>query len=157
MGAEHLIAVDPAARCFAWAHYHDGVLVECGSAVVQDLPGKFQYPGAQWTIETPQNYATFGVAHADLDRLRATVQSIEHHAKGIKGKVTFTKPFSWKGNVPKQIHHRRVHALLTEAEQALLSPVGSKQYDHNVYDAVALGLWAVGRVGRGGRKTTDRR
>lgn len=157
MGAEGVIvAIDPAARGFAWARYAEGVLVACGNATVRDLATLLPDVAARWMIETPQNYDTFGAAHKDLDRLRATVASIEAHAKRSRGKVSFTKPFSWKGNLPKPIHHRRIYAVLTDEERAMLAPVESAGYDHNVYDAVALGLWAAGRVGRGGSRIGPR-
>lgn len=153
MGAEGVtIAVDPAARGFAWARYVRGRLTACGSATVKDLPVLFQDIGAEWIIETPQNYGTFGVAHRDLDRLRETVRKIEAYAGSTGCSVQFTKPFSWKGNVPKGVHHRRVFVVLTEGEQGVAGPAEGPKYDHNVYDAVALGLWASGRVGRGGTR-----
>lgn len=152
MGAEGVvIAVDPAARGFAWARYVNGVLTSCGTGTVADLPVLLPDSGAQWTIETPQNYGTFGVAHKDLDRLRETVRAVEAHAKSNGCAVAFTKPFSWKGNVPKQIHHRRIYGRLEQIEQHVAGPAEGPRYDHNVYDAVALGLWAVGRVSRGGK------
>jgi hypothetical protein len=62
------------------------------------------------------------------------------------------KPSAWKGQVPKAIHHKRMEAALTPEERivlrnCLLKVPGPVQ--HNLKDAVALGLWKLGRLGRG--------
>jgi len=155
VGAEGVtIAIDPAARGFAWARYDGGVLVGCGNIPKADLERVLPDRGARWVMETPQNYGTFGVAHGDLDKLRDTLREIEVWARSNGGTISYVKPFTWKGNVPKQIQHKRVFAILGETEQAIVGkPYGAK-YDHNTYDAVALGLWASGRAGRGSTNAT---
>ena len=57
------------------------------------------------------------------------------------------RPSQWKGSVPKPIHNKRVLGALTAREMALL-PNALK---HDTIDAVGIGLWHVGRMGRGGR------
>jgi hypothetical protein len=47
----------------------------------------------------------------------------------------------WKGSVPKEIMNRRVLERLTAEE---LSRLTTK--NHNVLDAVGIGLWALGRL-----------
>lgn len=64
------------------------------------------------------------------------------------------KPSAWKGQVPKAIHHKRMEAALTPEERivlrnCLLKVPGPVQ--HNLKDAVALGLWKLGRLGRGAK------
>lgn len=158
MGAQGTtIAVDPAARGFAWARYVDGVLRACGNIPTEDLQRDLRDVGAYWIIETPQNYSTFGVAHQDLDRLRATTKEIEAWARANGGDVEYVKPFSWKGNVPKQIQHRRIFEVLSPEERVIAGPTSGPKYDHNTYDAIALGLWASRRVGRGGSTRTGAR
>lgn len=59
-------------------------------------------------------------------------------------------PVQWKASVPKKIHNARVLAKLAPEELAILKalklPVSK---EHNVIDAIGLGLFALGRMGRG--------
>ena len=49
-------------------------------------------------------------------------------------------PNDWKGQLPKAVSHKRIRAKLTAAELALL-----KGLPHDSWDAVGIGLWALGR------------
>lgn len=49
-------------------------------------------------------------------------------------------PGEWKGQVPKEIHHRRIEPRLTERMRTNINAVRGVMR-HNVLDAVALGLW----------------
>ena len=145
------VAIDPAARGFAWALLRDGgALAGAGlGARPEDIPipaGK-----VEWVMERPQNYARFGVAHKDLDRLRATLAALAAFAKGRGDAIHYVTPFAWKGNVPKRIHHNRLASKLRAGDVFLASPA-DPGYDHNVSDAVTLGFTHVGRIGRGGTR-----
>ena len=48
----------------------------------------------------------------------------------------------WKKQVPKKVMGERILAKLSEEEAALLGP----KPDHNVLDAVGIGLWDLKRV-----------
>jgi hypothetical protein len=54
-------------------------------------------------------------------------------------------PRDWKGQVPKDIHHARVEAALSKEEKACMS-LPAASLAHNVWDAVALGLFHVKKV-----------
>jgi hypothetical protein len=74
--------------------------------------------------------------------------------------VRYVLPFQWKGSVPKKISHARILAKLSEAERAVVDaaisrgrscatkalgrPIAPSQ-QHNVLDAIGLGLFAVSR------------
>lgn len=100
-------------------------------------------------METPKDYVNFGVAKADLKRLRATLAAIALVARRAGWGTAYVEPHAWKGNVPKTVHHNRLRGVLGPGDAAVALP-GDPGYDHNVADAVALGLYRVGRVGRGG-------
>jgi hypothetical protein len=55
-------------------------------------------------------------------------------------RVELVKPGVWKGNVSKEITKQRVRQLLTEKERWAWD-----DSSHDVTDAVALGLWYLGR------------
>lgn len=69
-------------------------------------------------------------------------------------------PATWKGQVPKEVHHARILARLTSAELADLPPCRVSKgnphgYDNNMLDAIGLGLFYLGRTLAGG-VTPDR-
>lgn len=68
--------------------------------------------------------------------------------------LRFVTPNDWKGQVPKEVMFRRVEKLLTSEEMTtLLRDVSAYPVNlrHNVYDAVGIGLYATGRMARGGQ------
>jgi hypothetical protein len=96
------------------------------------------------------------------------------------GRVVSLTPDDWKGTIAKPVHHGRAWAVLSDREQWVLRDVASEAaieeskcrgardrwakegavycrgYDHNRLDAVALGLFALGRLPRydaGGHET----
>ena len=155
-----LVTVDPAARRFAFAVFVDGELSACGYARSPEEVSRHLRAGVgyTWVFETPRNYTAFAEAHKDLDRLRAVLKEIERYARRRGEPVESLAPSAWKGNVPKEIHHKRVWAVLSAAEKMLLpdAPEGLG-YADDVHDAVALGVTRLQRLGRGGRKRRGRR
>jgi len=101
-------------------------------------------------VETPRNYSRFSVAHKDLDRLRRMLKALRECVKTSRWLEVY--PSTWKGNVPKKVHHMRVFPVYDPDERMEYANPRSPHYDHNIADAAALGLWAVGRVGRGGAR-----
>lgn len=112
----------------------------------------------RYVVETPQDYDGKGARAANLARLRRMVDAI--------GPDATRHPFRWKRNVPKTVHQIRIWSALTDAERRVLSvagfarPVGgpgevAEVLDHDVFDAVGLGLYELGRVGPGGRRITS--
>lgn len=59
-------------------------------------------------------------------------------------------PHDWKGQTPPEILERRILDLLSPEELRNIKscPAGLM---HNVTDAIGIGLWHLGRMGRGGR------
>lgn len=62
---------------------------------------------------------------------------------------------AWKASTDPDVLARRILACLTPEELARVPKTKSALgYNHNVVDAIGLGLWRLGRMGRGGRKIT---
>ena len=55
--------------------------------------------------------------------------------------VRWVKPSTWKGTVPKHIFTKRILARLSSEEKALFN-----NKDHNIVDAVGIGLWSCRRL-----------
>ena len=86
------------------------------------------------------------VPPADLLELNgvagAVLGAIVYASPNVRRARGYT-PKQWKGTIDKETHHRRALKLLTPAERRTLG-AGAKQKD--IMDAVALGLYELGRM-----------
>lgn len=67
----------------------------------------------------------------------------------------FLRPEQWKATVPQNILENRIHRVLVPRESAVWNDAQKGfpgSLAHNVLDAVGIGLFATGRMGRGGTK-----
>jgi hypothetical protein len=145
-----VVAVDPAARCAYYAIFENDTLQSVG--ISKPKPRDNLPYSAHWVFERPRKYTRFAAAHKDLDRLLKMNATFQRRVRKAGGIITEVYPQDWKGNVPKEIHHRRIQSVLSAEEAALVAGPGDSEYDHNLYDAVALGLWHLGRTLRGGTR-----
>ena len=137
-----LVAIDPG-KSTGWAAF-DAVkaLYACGHTD-GDRP---VFPWQRGVVET----LVIEIPHTGPSK--ATVEDLlvlAFRAGLVAGIIGATqtrtvRPQEWKGSVPKRIHHERVKALLWAPELALLAG-----HPHDTIDAIGLGLWALGRMGRG--------
>ena len=140
-----MISIDPGART-GWAVWRDGTLVACGACAPQSLPlGPYDECVIEWPRERRGGHASV-----------ASLVTLGAHAGEALGRIGATSPrrvdpSEWKGQVPKPerggnyIIARRVDAALREGEPAPAWLVS----DFDTWDAIGLGLWALGRVRRG--------
>jgi hypothetical protein len=66
----------------------------------------------------------------------------------------FLPAMTWKGGVPKDIHHERIRAALDPEECVLLRKLLEsvpKRYEKELLDALGIALYGAGRIARGGR------
>lgn len=141
---KHILAIDPGNKT-GWAIFYDGFLDVCG-VWSKDLmlgwkpPLKFDMV----IIEEPQAYQgrrAKGKPQDILD-LAIYVGKLEEHFRPFTKSIKSVKPARWKGQLDKKLCHARAKAKLSERE---LGIVEVANLDHNGMDAVALGLWALGR------------
>lgn len=161
--AEWLLAIDPGKRHCGVAIFRHGRLINAATVHttqtdpmglarrVWDWYVNVRVPyGSDGTVavvvENPQSYRTDAIDE-HLESLRNTITAIEELISPLRPHKL--RPFTWKGNVPKPIHHARLARILgPEASVILGQP---PQIFHDTWDAVGLGLYALGRTGRGGR------
>lgn len=60
--------------------------------------------------------------------------------------LTLVEPAEWKAQVPKDITKKRIEELLAPSEKVNIKKGGEM---HNVYDAIGIGLFALGRAKKG--------
>lgn len=132
-----MITVDPGVKCSYYAIWSSfGLLVEVGQT---ESPGAYSH--IDLVIEKPQIYQgrkQKGDPN-DLIDLAMVVGAWRHEHPYTE----LVKPRQWKGQVPKAVMTKRILSKLTDAELAVL---GDLKSNHNVVDAVGIGLWKLGRL-----------
>ena len=147
-----VLAIDPGIDA-GWALFVEGRLTDCGMG---NLPEPSTLPPVCLVIaERPHIHR--GTRNPDDIVTLAIDLGMRLRPYRDAGKIVDTYlPVQWKGNVPKEIHHPRVMRALTVQElatvarvfeakrtaRAWLVPPGKQ---HNVKDAIGLGLFGVGR------------
>jgi hypothetical protein len=146
MAQVNLITIDPG-RITGWSIWNaSGVLLAAGTASLDELfkPGRLPAPvaGTLVLIEMPRAYG--GRTKGDPDDLldlAMIVGEIKRHYQAAGCTVELVWPRTWKGTVPKPIHNARVLNALNDQELRLLPRIRN----HNMVDAVGLGLWKLRR------------
>jgi hypothetical protein len=139
-----LASIDPGVHKSAIALWFRGALV-----FADDMPNVTVYrlaenlKNARVIVETPVLYPTKRKQHKDVRNLLAVADKL----KALSVRPFGVSPSAWKGQVPKKIHGNRIFAELRREEILAIVCIEN----HNTIDAVGLGLWFLGRLGRGGR------
>jgi hypothetical protein len=162
-----LTAIDPGVRKNAIAEFVSGELVNAAYAptIIPDLV----------VIERPQIDArTRGIDPSNILALAWSGAMLAGELKGQGAKVKEYTPTQWKGSEPKPLQHLRMIDVLGKREKAVLDEcIGPDWIDrvhkavekgalkrwkvkgadcygrwegHNLLDAVALGLFELGRL-----------
>jgi hypothetical protein len=99
-------------------------------------------------MEFPQVYPTQAQRGEDPNDLLALAYAAGAVAHAV-GDVELVAPREWKGQMPKKVCHRRAQGALDASERSVLE----RELDavppmrvHDVLDAMALGLWKLGRL-----------
>ena len=147
-----LVAIDPGAKHLGWARFDGGVLVSCGLSKAR-TPGahadNVRHAISWWPVDiviveqmSPRDLPN----EADLLRVTETGCYVAGELQPRTFRLVPAR--TWKGSVPKDIHHRRVRAKLSTVEIARLErglEGVAPRLQHNVLDAVGIGLFGVGR------------
>lgn len=156
-----LVFVDLGKRKVGWAVFIGGELAHCGTSTLSmgvrwepDLTAMLVVREVEkatglkakkmdWVYEDPHLRQGFRVAKDAIEALTEVRKSLGRKVGGFKEKY---RPAEWKGTIPKRVHHLRVWNVLNEEERLLVPSMT----EHDTWDAVGGGLFAVGRVGTGG-------
>lgn len=165
----HLLSVDPGLRSCGCAVWRDGHLlgaklvvgVNSADALLADVVEQMVFQVKKWlntfncgfdvvAIELPQTYggrAAKGDAN-DLIHLALVVGGIHVH---LGYPTMLLRPAEWKGQVPKKNRHgenvieERCKEKLDAAELLLVELPRAKSLQHNVFDALGIGLHVLDR------------
>jgi hypothetical protein len=161
------IALDPGKHVVYGARFVDNICVSLHEFDPLFIPagGRSAYPIAvvekpNINTETPNWQSVLDVGWSG---------ALVAGALGVS--VTSFEPSVWKGSIKKPMHHGRVWMMMTYAERKLFPDnarividtarqriatfgkvTGYSQKWHNHLDALALGLFYLGRIKRGGIK-----
>lgn len=146
-----MIAIDPGATA-GWAVFDRRELVEAGAwprARVLSTP-PFVEDCSVVVLEYPRIYPQ-GRHPSDPNKsvrpLILMVGDLQgfYRRRGVETELV--EPKKWKGQVPKEVHHRRMLKRLSAAEaDRMPRRPRAQDHDHNMLDAVALGLWKLQRM-----------
>lgn len=149
-----LLSFDPGTQKIGWASFENGrlLLADKSDRNVEWMAGAPDLV----LVEMPRWYPhERRIDVNDLLDLSVVVGEIREHFRRLC-KVEFVWPRTWKGTVPKEVMSQRIYEALTADEIARLPKRAvrrgrphkgnAKDVDHNILDAVGLGLWKLGRM-----------
>jgi len=155
-----LYAVDPSTvatgiAIFTYAELLDVVLLQSNGGVVDMIREIQRFFGSHGVnvqrsyacvVETPVAYP-FGGRGADPNDL-IQVAVVAGAVRAHFSTSTAVTPRQWNGGVPKKITAKRIRALLTPKQIAMVEavPYGVR---HNVWDAIGIGMYHLKATGAG--------
>jgi hypothetical protein len=145
-----LIAIDPGVHRVGLALF-DGE--ELTFANLLDVPNEgFGFPipfprAPRVVLEVPRIYPASRQKGDpnDLLALARIVGRLQEHYLAAGADVELVEPRTWKGTLPKEAMTERIRGRLSAEERARVAPV-ARSLEHNVLDAVGIGLHALGRL-----------
>lgn len=112
------------------------------------------FPGVtRMVIEVPRIYPGSNSKKGDLnDLIDLALAAGRIAGMNDSATVEMIYPADWKRQVPKEQMVERIKGFLTPEEFKRVELPTAKGKQHNVWDAVGIGLFAVGRMKPGGAR-----
>ena len=142
-----IVTVDPGIAT-GWALWEEGImtLADCGLGDPRSSTRhKIADVSCVW-IESPTIYPRSKAKPNDIVKLAIKAGYWWGIYDQFAVDVHLVEPRTWKGQVPKTVHHKRVMGKLASFEKTIIevffrSGKIAPGDRHNVLDAVALGVW----------------
>jgi len=162
-----LVSIDPGTRNLGWAAFVGPDLVACGCSRTKerDVDAQAQDHVRQvragcGRIHTVQVVVERMVHHsgrgASVPNDLLDVQYVGAVVAGAIGRYALSyRASDWKGTIPKAVHHPRIRAALTDAEEAIVAAAldSTPKTNHKeILDAIGIGLYHVKRTRKGGAR-----
>tara|TARA_Y100000592_G_scaffold75329_1_gene117632 strand:- start:1335 stop:1808 length:474 start_codon:yes stop_codon:yes gene_type:complete len=153
-----LLSIDSGFREFGWAAFFGGELVCAGLGINAGGPPRqpvnfadtfvpilerFEWNSAKAVIEFPKNRISTQNVDALL-KLASSCGAFTSLLQAAGFEVEWVYPHEWKGMVPKHIMCKRILDKVTPSEYDVID----RPRNHNVLDAVGVGLWKSQRLRR---------
>lgn len=145
----NLLAFDPGVRRVWFAHFRAGVLSSCGWKEVSDDRAFAGFPAPSLVlVEMPRVYPVSRQKGDpnDLLALARVVGRLQENFLAHAAEVRLVEPRTWKGTLAKEAMTQRIRGRLYPEELAVVASARAGRLEHNVVDAVGLGLHALGRL-----------
>lgn len=160
----YLVAIDPGVKKCAIAVFGEGYLTnafyvttkqthvaEGANEMVNKMLARVGHLlNIRVVVERPKIYPTSHVDPNDINDLSFVAGTFY----GLRRNSTAYLPAEWKGQVPKPVHHKRLSEYFeahgTVDEMGVWTNINKLKKDHDLRDAVGLGLFHLGIVGKGG-------
>jgi hypothetical protein len=139
-----LMSVDPGVHRMAVAGWDERGRLREAMNVAPDWLSAHDY--ARLVGEIPVVYPGAKGLRTDPNDLIALAYAAGRFYERQGLPTVLVKPAEWKAQVPKDITKERIIAELDSAEISRVYRGGEM---HNVYDAIGIGLFALGRLKRG--------
>lgn len=170
-----IVCLDPGLRECGWAVFDKGILEECGLAVNPERKDRTAKAWLAMASEVARSSFPWmarpdllvyemmqvrekGAGRKNTSDLLPLVGVLGATAALLRAKETVEYlPKNWKGDIPKPIHQARVleSGVLDAQEGGVLQAAfnkTAKNLQHNIVDAVSIGLFHTGRILRNGTK-----
>lgn len=153
----NLLAIDPGYRYFGYSVFNDSTIVsaDLSSAekaedwdrwtgqppdftAISEIISQFEWLDRLAVIEFPKVHRSTPNAES-IVRLASACGAYTAILQTEGFRVEWVEPRSWKGTVPKDIMYKRILAKIPESEYTHIKRI----HDHNVIDAVGIGLWKI--------------
>lgn len=155
-----MIAIDPGASC-GWAHFDDEVesdpkLVELSACGLWDLDSRtilatpVSWDCSHLVIEDQVIYPKSKADPNDIVELAKQAGRVRDRCRHFHG-FTWVEPRTWKGTLAKDTMSVRILEALNVSERRVYFTAADKVPEgvrHNIIDAIGIGLWKLGRLGR---------
>lgn len=151
---ENLTSIDPG-KNLGLARFKLRYLVSCN---LMGFDWRYQREpgmGEEWVVlEVPRIYTNSGKANTKRPNDIVDLAIDAGAVIGAVPKQYLIKryPADWKGQVDPDLMIERIKGLLTPQELALAFAICAQfgERQHNIWDAIGLGLHTLGRMGKGG-------
>ena len=153
-----LLTIDSGFREYGWAVFSKGQLIAADlgrneggpprqpvsfADTFVEILSRFSWESPKAVIEFPKNR----ISTPNVDALLKLASSCGAYTSLLQAagfEVKWVYPHEWKGHVPKQIMCKRILDKISEKEY----PAINRRGNHNVLDAIGVGLWESQRLRR---------
>lgn len=153
------ISIDPGVKHCGFAVFEKSKLIEAGLTCsfsetphrvlgvipeIEALFERYEKASIDLVVEKPKVYQSRYQKgdQRDLIDLATVVGAICHASVYYINTVELVEPYEWKGQTPKDITRKRVEKGLSKEELQAIELPKAKSLQHNVFDAIGIGLWA---------------